>query len=285
MTRAADPLAPLVDLLALLGEGGQAAGVHPGLRIGSPLPDGWLPALALADAEGPELSAAIKRTAERWEASWHAAAGMLWKAYAYWAALPVALGWALNRRVPLAGVDGVAVRFQDGPPYLAVALQRATVAVLPGDPAAASPGVTTAADARDLLARLRASLIDGHLAPIAEALHRATRVGRRPLWGSVAEALAWPLIAFAPALPGDPVAEARALLAGMGPGIGQLVEIVPAAAGQERPAIRRRTCCLAFTAPGLGFCASCCLAGSAPGRASPGRGGGARRALRGRPRG
>jgi hypothetical protein len=246
------PLVPLARLLA-------RTGAAPDLRLRVPTAAGWVPATVLADPGSPLLGRLVRQGAARWDTSPHVAALLTWKHYAHLVTLPVALGWAWNRRVPL--VEAGRVRFRHDPSGLQIALDRVAVAVLPRDPCAGAPGTVVAADEAALLAATRAALVEAHLALVAAALRRLAPVGERPLRGSVAAALALPLVRLAAILPGDPLAGALELVAGIGPDLPALIELVPAggAAGTSPPGLRRRTCCLAWAAPGLRACDSCPL--------------------------
>lgn len=254
-----DPLEPLVRLLARARRAGRAAGVHPDLRLGEEPPPGWVPAHQLADAALPHLQDLVLSGAREWRAGPYAAALLSWKRYAHWVTLPLALGWALNRRVPLVAADRVRVRVgRTGP---RVALAGPDVAVLPDDPCAGMPGTTVVADEEALLAAARTALVECHLAPVAAALRALVPVAERPLLGSIAAALAQPLVTLAPMLPGDPVTAVPALMGGVGPDLAALVDLVPVttAAGATTLSLRRRTCCLAFAVRGLSPCESCPL--------------------------
>ena len=140
-----------------------------------------MPATALTD--GSRLPDLLDAAARRWRGGIpHAAAALAWKAYSYWLALPAVLGWASARRVPLLDADRRADPLR-GPP--AAAHHRpappTTVAVLPSDPLALAglPEVRVVADEAALLAALRASLLDGHLAP-ADRRDPPRGPGRRP---------------------------------------------------------------------------------------------------------
>lgn len=215
------------------------AGVWPGLVLAESVGEGWRPAAALADPRSSVLDDLLTATARRYRVPPHAAAALVFKTYGYWVSLPVTLGWAFERRIPLVDLDRVAVRVTDGPPYVTVGVTRLDVVPTAG------------------FAGLRATLVERHLAPVAAALQDRTRVGERPLWGSLAEALAYPLLALGPALPRDAREEAATLLAGVGAPVEGLVEF--AGDGEDGPLVRRRTCCLAFTSPDLGFCGTCCV--------------------------
>jgi hypothetical protein len=254
------PLAPVVGALAdvAASRGRRAtAGVAAGLVV--PVHAGWIPASAFAEPDGAPLRDLLDRVGAAYRVPPHAAVALAWKAYSYWTALPAVVGWSAHRRVLLAGPDDVVVRQSPTRPYLTVGVRRAAVAVLPGDPVAGEPGVRVVPDESALLDALRTSLVDTHLAAALAAFHRAGRVGERQLWGSVAEALTYPLAAFAPVF-GRPVrAEVDTMLAGIGAPLARLVHVAPDDAEPCGFAVRRRTCCLAFTNADLGFCASCCV--------------------------
>jgi iron complex transport system ATP-binding protein len=103
-----------------------------------------------------------------------------------------------------------------------------------------------------------AAVVDGLLAPMADALRRITPVSAALLWGNAASALAGALLMLAAHDPagaaGAPrAAVARLLATGPLAGTGTLA---PAGA---RPPFRRRSCCLYYRVPGGGLCADCAL--------------------------
>ncbi|MEW9533493.1 hypothetical protein [Microbispora sp. NPDC049125] len=226
-------------LTGLARERGGVLGVVPGL-VTEPGP-GWIPAPDLAREPYDGLLALVDETAERWGAPRHVAAALLWKTYGYWHTLPMALGWALGRRVPLMRFGDTLVRSSEA--GVTVAARTVTVAVLPGDPLAGAPGTVVTAD---LGAAIREALLDGQR-PLIRALGALTRVGERTLWGSTAEGVVHPL------LRSGSYDEAARLLKEIGEPVEGLV--VPDGSGY-----RRRTCCLWITLPAADPCASCCVA-------------------------
>lgn len=234
-----EPLRPLTELLAA-----QAArydgvlGVVPSLLAAGP---GWIPAADLARPPYRELRRLIEATAARYRAPVHVGASLLWKAYAYWHVLPMATGWALNRRVPLMRLADTRVR--ESAAGVTLAATRITVAVLPDDPCAGAPGtvVTT-----DLAAAVREALLDGQL-PLVRAIGALTRLGARNLWGSTAEAFAGPLLDQ-----GLRYADLAGLLAAIGEPVAGLLALGP-------DGYRRATCCLWVTLPGEEPCPTCCV--------------------------
>ncbi|WP_214110913.1 hypothetical protein [Acrocarpospora catenulata] len=214
-------------------------GVLPTLVLDT-TPTGWVPAVELAREPYPVLAEMVQEIATRWNAPLHVAGALFWKTYTYWHTLPMAVGWAVNRRVPVMRPADTWVRSSEA--GLTIAATRVTVAVLPGDPVAGEPG-TLVND--DLGAVIRAALLDSQL-PVIEALGRLTRVGRRNLWGSTAEALTHPLLEL------GPYGWAAELLAAVGRPVNGLIE-------QDGAEYRRRTCCLWVTLPEEDPCATCCV--------------------------
>lgn len=247
---ATDALAPLSELLDRRYPGAYPAG----LRMARPAGPPWRRGTAYSDPD--RLEAIVHTVMRQYGANQHVAAALLWKTYTYRVVSPVVLGWALNRRVPLATAEAVMVRPGPGDNRLSTALVGAEVAVLPGDPLAGSEGTVTARDEDDLLARAGHALLAGHLVPVQDALAGRTKLGGRSLCGSVAEAAAHPLLIAMPRLTPDPRAAAARLLAAFGPPLADLLDLTPAPEGTP---YRRRTCCLAFTLPQYGFCATCCI--------------------------
>ncbi|RIV34434.1 IucA/IucC family C-terminal-domain containing protein [Micromonospora radicis] len=235
--------------------------VLPGLAPGLVVADEtiWAPATTLTD--GTRLPELLDSAARLWGGTPHASAALAWKAYSYWAALPVVLGWAAARRVPLLDPAATLVHFADRSTLVTLGLRRSTpVAVLPNDPLALAglPEVRVVTDERELLAMLRATLLDAHLSPLVKAIQGEVRIGTRTLLGSVAASVAHALLLAADGLPGSAVEAIDTLLDTLG--LADLVELVPGPNGE--PTVQRRTCCLAFTLPQPKVCQGCCIRSS-----------------------
>jgi hypothetical protein len=121
-------------------------------------------------------------------------------------------------------------------------------------------------------------LVDANLAPLAEAVRREVRIGRRLLWGNVASAMAGSLAALAragharledltaapwshpPDL--DGLGSWRTPAPGPAPdarGDGPAGADRPAGGGARGLRFRRTTCCLYERLPGAGRCGDCSL--------------------------
>lgn len=215
----------------------------------------WVPANDLIN--GSRLPDLLGVARQRWGAAPHAAATLAWKSYTYWLAMPAVLSWAVSRRVPVIEAANVVARFSAQSPLLKIGLSSPSVIVLPDDPLAQSglPGISVAADEEVLLKTLRVSMLDHHLDPLSERIRRDVKVGKRTLLGSVASGIAYAMIRAREVLP-EPVGPAiETLLKALD--LEDLIELVPGE-GNE-PAVRRKTCCLAFTLPQPKICTGCCL--------------------------
>jgi hypothetical protein len=206
-------------------------------------------------ADDPRLmERLVADTQARYDAPVHIAAALAWKGYAYYASLPVTLGWALNRRVPLFTPRDTLVRPLADEPFLTVGLRALRVAVTAADPCAGTPGTVVVQDEEALLALVRDTLMRDHFAPLIDALRTSTRTGARNLWGTASEALSSPLYGHGSDLPGA-AESVRRLMAGLGEPVDGLMETVDG----PPPKVRRRTCCLWVALPGRDACPSCCL--------------------------
>ncbi|MEU8083223.1 hypothetical protein AB0B57_06340 [Micromonospora sp. NPDC049101] len=250
----ATPLAPVTAALRAMFGTDDVPGLAPGLVVDDEF--GWAPATTLLD--GSRLPELLRGAAVRWGGTPHACAALAWKSYSYWTALPVVLGWASARRVPLLDPADVLIHFEDHRPLLTMGLRRGTtVAVLPNDPLALAglSEVRVVADEAELLGALRASLLDAHLAPLITAIQSEVRVGTRTLLGSVASGIAHGILRAADGLPGSTVQTIDTLLGALD--LADLIELVPGPTGE--PTVQRRTCCLAFTLPRPKVCQGCCV--------------------------
>ncbi|WP_432096475.1 (2Fe-2S)-binding protein [Streptomyces sp. bgisy100] len=259
-----------------------------------------LPADRLLDPGSPELDRLLTGEYEgSGHRTAHAAALTLIAVYAGRVTAAAVLQWALDGRVPDLRAENVLVR-PSGHGIGGVWLRRnrmltgAATAVLPATadrPGAVSAEATPAtpcghvqatagdrAPARPrpdsspcpacfraaTLPLLHRAVLDEHLLPLADALHRRTRAGLRQLRGGVAHGCATALCA-SQADPSELALRWDEFSATAPGGIGHLGEVarVRRPDGTPRLVYLRRTCCLYYTSAEAVRCASCCLTGRA----------------------
>ncbi|WUH99886.1 hypothetical protein OHR68_41440 [Spirillospora sp. NBC_00431] len=235
-----EALEPLFGWLSAIAESnGFPLGVPPDLRAAG---EGWFPVAELSTRPHDRLRALVDESGRLWSAPPHVAAALWWKSFSYWAALPVTLGWVLNRRVPVFTTGTTMVRTPAEEPRMLIGVSELRAAT---------------GDVAELGEAVRDTLVRDLLAPLIDSLHDLTRTGRRGLWGSVAEGLAHPIVEFAGGRVDDPAKAARILLESIGEPVADLVEFLPA--------LRRRTCCLWVTLPDSDACPTCCVLDPRPG--------------------
>ncbi|MFI7418921.1 hypothetical protein [Nonomuraea sp. NPDC049684] len=199
---------------------GGVIGVEPGLVID---PDeSWTAAADLVREPYTLLEGLVAQTAARWNAPRHVGAALFWKTFCYWQTLPMALGWALDGRIPVMRLADTYFKVSDAGVTIAAGRVSWGTGVEP----------------------IRESLAEAQQ-PLVKAISALAKVGERTLWGSTAEAFAHPLTCI---VKGDYMA----LLAELGSPVDGLVE--PADDGYFR-----RTCCLWITLPDVEPCGSCCV--------------------------
>ncbi|MEU1038036.1 (2Fe-2S)-binding protein [Streptomyces sp. NPDC005907] len=144
------------------------------------------------------------------------------------------------------------------------------------DPDGGAPRDLWLSEVRALPAEALGEVVtEGHLVPLAAALHARYTISARLLWGNAGSALAGAvrqLDRWARANGRPEVAERARALAGpllAHPGLSGTL---------DRSTLRRRSCCLYYRLPGGGLCGDCCFdrpprpagSGSRPPRSSPG---------------
>lgn len=235
-------------------------------RVGCPLEPGWSSYAELLDDRA--ISRRLRELTDHYQGPTAMAAQFLvgWIASAV-TVVPVA-SLVAERRLPLLDPTGLWLRAAadeedpGGPEwYDAMALGRARMAVLPGDPAVGLVNVQVVSD----LAALQALLVEQTrqlLTPLVGLVHRVTRRGRRALWGAVADDLTLGFMLAGEALnePERTRAEAGATFAPAQRPLDFAPDWLRLEHGGRLHLRRRKTvCCLAYRAPRWGYCATCPL--------------------------
>ncbi|MFE6667852.1 hypothetical protein ACFVFH_30385 [Streptomyces sp. NPDC057697] len=207
----------------------------------------WLAADRLADPASGELSGLLEseRTGSGHRTG-HATALTLMAVYAGRVTAAAVLHWALYDEVPDLRSGNVLVR----PAAHGIGGVRVRV-----------PRLLAPRAGEDPVRLLHRTVLDGHLLPVAEALHRRTRAGLRQLRGGIAHGCATALCAYGAEV--DLLADRWREFADTAPGglagLGEVARVRRAPDGPERLVYLRDTCCLYYTSAEAVRCASCCL--------------------------
>lgn len=207
----------------------------------------WIPCEELLDPESPALARVLEaeRTASG-QVSDHATALTVMAVYAGQVTVGALLGWVLGEGVLDVSPSNVAVRLSDHHGFESVGVREGRVDRR-DDPTAEA----------DLVVR---RVLTDHLVPLTEALHEATRAGRRQLLGGVVQGCA---AAFSRVARDDLGRAQRAwatFLDTQQLGLERLGELVLVTAGERQGLVYlRRTCCLYYTSAEQEYCTSCCL--------------------------
>jgi ferric iron reductase protein FhuF len=211
-------------------------------------PEGeWRPATCFVAGGG--LDDLLDATARRWAAPPHVAASLAWKAYSYWLALPVIFTWTAGLPVPDPAPDRVVVRLLRRSPFVRIAF------VPVASPSArSSDGELATLDRRAIASEVHARLLDQHLSPMLDGLRRTTRIQARVLRGELALSAAR-LHALSSSVTAARSLSMVELLTALGLSGGVRLSVD----ADGTVAASRRTCCLAFAAPGLNgrICRDC----------------------------
>ncbi|WP_250304974.1 (2Fe-2S)-binding protein [Streptomyces sp. A 4/2] len=207
----------------------------------------WLAADRLADPAGDELSRLLEsERAGSGHRTGHATALTLMAVYAGRVTAAAVLHWALYDEVPdMRSGNGLLRPAAHGIAGVRVRRSRLLVPRAGEDP----------------VRLLHRTVLDGHLLPIADALHRRTRAGLRQLRGGIAHGCATALCAYGAQV--DLLAARWRQFADTAPGglaaLGEVARVRRSPDGPERLVYLRNTCCLYYTSAEAVRCASCCL--------------------------
>ena len=207
--------------------------------------DDWIACERLHDPESPQLAAVLE--AERHasgQVSDHATALTVMAVYAGTVTSAAMLAWALEDVVIDMRAANVAVRLSDDHGFAAYGLR--------------SPTVRHGAPVELLVEQV----LDGHLLPLAEAMHKRTRAGMRQMLGGVAHGCA-AAFCLASRMGHDvDLLEQRyeSFLDATDVGFESLGRVVRLREGdREGLFYLRNTCCLYYTSAVASTCSSCCL--------------------------
>jgi hypothetical protein len=253
-TAAEHPLAATVARLTGLSD-------HLQVRLGSPAGRGWVRAAEFLDPQSPHLAAAEARIGAKYHTDSRKIQAGWSFAYYNWPIIAVGVaGYLAERRVPDLAPGSLALHLDDHGGFDGIALLSRRFAALPDDPAAAHPDALVLPDSDALRDELRAS-IEAHMAPLVEIVRARAGWGRRALWANVADRLAHATIWLSQTL-GCDHASCRsevAALVGAPPLKGHTGVQEVERDGRRELFLKRGGCCLAYTLPAHGYCATCPL--------------------------
>lgn len=232
------------------------------VRHGRPPEPGWLEASALTDDGSPHLGRLLAAVGAAYETPKRDVMASFFVGGYGWQLAAVAVGaYLVDRRVPSLAPAAVLVRVDDKGNAEEIALLSDRFTSLPDDPAAGDPDVATVPDGAALRAVLRREL-ESHLAPLIDAVRARAPLGKRAMWLSVADDIAWNVIHHAKdsASPDRARAEAAALTSDPeAPWRGRTGVLEVEGQGRRECFVARASCCLSYKLPAGEKCASCPL--------------------------
>ncbi|MDW4905024.1 (2Fe-2S)-binding protein [Streptomyces sp. ADMS] len=187
----------------------------------------------------------------------HVAASRALHDYAWSVGLLMSGVWYLEQRVPRIRPEDVRLDLDTGV-YKITPVSR--LSCLPGDPAAALPGVTVLPHEEALRTELRSAVAD-HMAPLLNAIGPVARRGSRALWGLVSDDLVSGIWYLGRVLgrEGDAVRAATELLPSAVspyPGGADFRHLTDTS-GHRHPTRTRAGCCLYYTIRPDEACSTC----------------------------
>jgi Ferric iron reductase FhuF-like transporter/FhuF 2Fe-2S C-terminal domain len=247
------PSAPLADTLEPLA--GLGVVTHLGANEEE---DGWIPADRLA--RDPEaLAAALGEigTALGTDRP-DVCAAQLMELWTWLIAAPAAAGIVAGPRLPDVSAGNVLVRPRGGLADWRAGLRSTRFHALRDDPEAGhSDAAEPASDEHELLDRLRAMLVQAHLAPLVTALNRIGRRPERALWRGAADRVAGAFLWLGEQLGARE--RGRALARGAVRSVPQLEAKVRVQRVNGTEVHLRHGCCLYYRVPGAPKCIGCPL--------------------------
>jgi len=164
------------------------------VRHGRPAVSSWLSASALGAAGSPHPDRLLAQVGAAYETPRRdVMASCLLGSYG-WQVVSLAVGAYLgDRRLPSLAPENVLARFDDKGNAEELALLSDRFTAFAADPAPGAPGAATVED-RDALCAVLLAEIEGHLAPLIDVLRARAPLGKRAMWLSVADDIAWNVI-------------------------------------------------------------------------------------------
>ncbi|MBX3084522.1 MAG: (2Fe-2S)-binding protein [Anaerolineae bacterium] len=232
------------------------------LQIGQPTGDGWYSHSDLARSDSPHLATLLERIRTKIGCDDRQFGATAFISSYSWQMTAASIGcYFTARRVPDLSPDNLRMHFDDNVWHDQLAFLEGRFYALPDDPEAGQPHVTVVENMDALRDEMRLQT-EAHLADVIGALKLKTGMGKRGLWGLVADRLAGNLI-YACQVLGQPErcrSELDALIHVPGSHLNGKTDVMTFEhAGHREQFLTRGACCQYYKAPGYGYCATCPL--------------------------
>ena len=232
------------------------------LQIGQPKGEGWYSHADLGRGDSSQLAGLLECLGARINCHDRQFGATAFISSYSWQMTAAGIGsYLMVRRVPDFSPENVRLHFDDNVWHDQLALAEGRFFALPDDPDAGQPHVTVVEDIDALRDELRMQ-IEAHMADIIGALKIKTGMGKRGLWGLVADRLAGNLIYVCKILGQQDRCqhELDALIHVPESHLnGKTAMITMEHAGKTEMFLTRGACCQYYKAPGYSYCATCPL--------------------------
>jgi ferric iron reductase protein FhuF len=230
------------------------------LQVGQPEGDGWYAQSDFACSDSPQLEAALERMkANNKSEDRQFSATAFISSYSYQFTAGGIACFMTAKRVPDFSPDNVRVHFDDGGWMDRITLLEGRFFALPDDPEAGLPHVTIVETIDALRDELRLQ-IEAHMADVIGALKVKTGMGKRGLWGLVADRLAGTLIHACKLLEQQHVCQSEldALIHVAGSHLNGRTNVMTLEhAGRTEQFLERGACCQYYKSQTYGYCSTC----------------------------
>lgn len=232
------------------------------LTVGVPAEPGWLSAAAVFAPNSAHLPTMLAAAATAYQTTRRdVPASFLFHRY-NWMVSGAAIGaYLIDRRLPDLDLANVAIHLDEQGQGDRIALVSGRFWAAADDPSAADPEAMLDPAATIGLGRVRQEL-ERHFEPVIDAMRARAPLGKRAMWLSLADNLAWCLVEFSQRLqrPGCREAELNELLQAPGSRLRGGTRLLRLEAnGTEHAFIERGSCCLSYKLPESERCATCPL--------------------------
>jgi ferric iron reductase protein FhuF len=250
------------ETLAALFERIKTVSSYMNIQIGQREGEGWYSHCDFARSDSPHLATLLETIRTKINcADRQFGATAFISSYSWQMTAAGVACYLMARRVPDFSPENMRLHFDDNVWHDQLSLINERYYALPDDPEAGQPHVTVVEDIDTLRDELRIQ-VEAHMADIIGALKLKTGMGKRGLWGLVADRLAGNLI-YACKLLGQQEScqhELDALIHVAGSHLNGKTDVITLEhAGKSEMFLTRGACCQYYKAPGYSYCSTCPL--------------------------